>query len=69
MTKPIKAFNKVTFDWPMHVEEREKVESLLRTLGYRVDGGGTNLTSRSSEIFLRPKVRVHRRKEKSEVVS
>ena len=55
-------FNTVSFDWMIPVEERQQVESLLSSLGYRVDGGGTNLESHTSEIFLRPKARSHKRR-------
>jgi hypothetical protein len=62
MPKTIKSFNKVKFDWIMPVEERQQVEVLLATLGYRVDGGGTDLFNKVSEIFVRPKARSHKRK-------
>ena len=62
MAKTVKQFHKVVFDWIMPVEERQAVEALLATLGYRVDGGGTNLYEKKSEIFVRPKARSHKRK-------
>ena len=62
MPKTIKSFNKVTFDWVMPVEERQQVESLLVTMGYRVDGGGTDLFGKKSEISVRPKPRSHKRR-------
>ena len=65
MPKAIKTFNKVKFDWIMPVEERQQMEALLTTLGYRVDGGGTDLFNKTSEISVRPKARSRKRKDKS----
>lgn len=44
---------KVTFDWMIPAEERHKVELLLASLGYNVDGGGTDFTSRTAQIYIR----------------
>lgn len=62
MSKEIKQFRTVEIGWIMPVEERRAVEDLLRTLGYRVDGGGTNLEHKTSEIYVLPKARSHKRK-------
>jgi hypothetical protein len=61
MTKRISTFKRVVFDWMIPVEERQQVETLLKTLGYEVDGGGTNLDDRVAEIHIRPKRRVRKR--------
>jgi hypothetical protein len=62
MAKTITRFHKVTFDWMMPPAERHQVEDVLKTLGYDVDGGGTDLEARVSEIFVRPKARSHKRR-------
>lgn len=59
--KPIR-FNHVTFDWMIQVDHRHAVEDVLRGLGYDVDGGGTNLEAGTADIFIRPRVRSHKRK-------
>jgi hypothetical protein len=62
MPKKLSEFRTVVIGWIMPVEERQAIEDLLRTLGYRVDGGGTNLEHKTSEIYVLPKARSHRRK-------
>lgn len=57
------AFRKITFDWMIPVDHRHKVEEVLASLGYDVDGGGTDLERRVAEIFIRPQARSHKRKE------
>ena len=59
-------FQTVTFDWMIPVAHRERIETELRALGYRVDGGGTDLSNRTASIHLRPAPRV-RKKRSAEV--
>lgn len=62
MAKRINEFKTVVINWMMPVDERQKVETLLQSMGYNVDGGGTNLASRTAEIYVRPKKRVRNSK-------
>lgn len=62
MAKRINEFKTVVINWMMPVDERQKVETLLQSMGYNVDGGGTNLVSHTAEIYVRPKKRVRNSK-------
>jgi hypothetical protein len=62
MAKRISEFKTVVINWLMPAEERHQMEAVLESMGYSVDGGGTNLASRTAEIYVRPKKRVRNSK-------
>ena len=62
MSKKLKAFKMVSFDWPMPPDDRRKIEEFMRELGYDVDGGSSELSSGKAYIYIRPKARSHKRK-------
>ena len=44
---------KVIFDWMIPPAERQRVEELLASMGYDVDGGATNFANKTAEIYIR----------------
>jgi len=69
MSKKLKAFKMVSFDWPVPPEDRRKIEEFMRSLGYDVDGGSSELATGYSYIYIRPKARIHRRRASAFVVA
>ena len=62
MPKAPKTFKHVTFDWMTDPDTRTAVEDTLRQLGFDVDGGITDLATRTSVIYIRPKARNRRKR-------
>ena len=63
MPRSPKRFHVIRFDWPIPAADRRLIEEFLsKSLGYDVDGGGTDPEAAAAQIHIRPKARSHKRR-------